>query len=177
MLGLSTTAVQTLMDTGLLGGWKTLGGHRRISLSSVRAYQRKNQMDAMLLPDTRTLPKIMVVMQENEEYRRYLQWSQAEEIGPHGLMFHESLPAALIELAHNRPQCLVLELLSSLNQQQRMLDALMALNAGASQVAVYLFTQESNLRLPDARREGRIHILQRSLTANWLDGFVSGLRS
>lgn len=38
MLGLSTTLVQTLVDQGELKGWKTRGGHRRISLESILEY-------------------------------------------------------------------------------------------------------------------------------------------
>jgi excisionase family DNA binding protein len=36
MLGLSMSTVQEMVETGVLGGWKTKGGHRRVSIQSVR---------------------------------------------------------------------------------------------------------------------------------------------
>ncbi|PKO69493.1 MAG: response regulator receiver protein [Betaproteobacteria bacterium HGW-Betaproteobacteria-16] len=42
LLGLSVGTVQALAKKNELTAWKTRGGHRRISLSSIRHYQREN---------------------------------------------------------------------------------------------------------------------------------------
>lgn len=44
LLGLSVGTVQTLVEKNELQAWKTQGGHRRISMSSIREYQRKHNM-------------------------------------------------------------------------------------------------------------------------------------
>jgi len=42
MLDLSVGTVQSLVEKGELVAWKTQGGHRRISIQSVRDFQRRN---------------------------------------------------------------------------------------------------------------------------------------
>lgn len=41
MLGVSTTLLQKLVDQEAFQAWKTPGGHRRIDLDSVKAYQNQ----------------------------------------------------------------------------------------------------------------------------------------
>jgi excisionase family DNA binding protein len=44
LLGLSVGTIQTLVEKTELQAWKTQGGHRRISMPSIREYQRKHNM-------------------------------------------------------------------------------------------------------------------------------------
>ena len=44
LLGLSVGTIQTLVEKNELQAWKTQGGHRRISMPSIREYQRKHSM-------------------------------------------------------------------------------------------------------------------------------------
>jgi excisionase family DNA binding protein len=44
LLGLSVGTVQSLVERNELHAWKTQGGHRRISMPSIREYQRKLNM-------------------------------------------------------------------------------------------------------------------------------------
>lgn len=44
LLGLSVGTIQTLVEKNELLAWKTQGGHRRISMPSIREYQRKHNM-------------------------------------------------------------------------------------------------------------------------------------
>lgn len=46
VLGVSVGTVQALVERGDLQGWKTKGGHRRISRESVITYQRKCDLNA-----------------------------------------------------------------------------------------------------------------------------------
>ncbi len=50
ILGLSVGTVQSLVERQELMAWKTRGGHRRISLASVQAYQRRNHSVALNTP-------------------------------------------------------------------------------------------------------------------------------
>jgi len=47
MLGMSVGTVQSLVERGELQAWKTKGGHRRISLDSIRKYQRDHGLAAI----------------------------------------------------------------------------------------------------------------------------------
>ena len=44
LLGLSVGTIQTLVEKNELQAWKTQGGHRRISMPSIRDYQRRHNM-------------------------------------------------------------------------------------------------------------------------------------
>ena len=44
LLGLSVGTIQALVEKNELQAWKTQGGHRRISIPSIREYQRKHNM-------------------------------------------------------------------------------------------------------------------------------------
>lgn len=50
LLGMSVGTVQSLVEKGELQAWKTKGGHRRISLDSIRKYQRENGLTAIQTP-------------------------------------------------------------------------------------------------------------------------------
>jgi len=50
MLGMSVGTVQSLVERGELQAWKTKGGHRRISLDSIRKYQRDHGLAAISRP-------------------------------------------------------------------------------------------------------------------------------
>lgn len=44
LLGLSVGTIQSLVEKNELQAWKTQGGHRRISMPSIRDYQRRHNM-------------------------------------------------------------------------------------------------------------------------------------
>lgn len=62
MLGLSTTLVQTLVDQGDLKGWKTRGGHRRISMDSIMDYQSASRHIVGTNHKHSSKPKVSVVI-------------------------------------------------------------------------------------------------------------------
>lgn len=45
MLGVSLRTVQVWVDSGLLEGWRTVGGHRRITAASVERLMRERTLD------------------------------------------------------------------------------------------------------------------------------------
>jgi excisionase family DNA binding protein len=56
LLNLSVGTVQTLVEKNELTAWKTQGGHRRISIQSIRDYQNRAQSFAeRQLPRHQTL--------------------------------------------------------------------------------------------------------------------------
>lgn len=59
LLGLSVGTVQTLVRTNELTAWETQSGHRRISMASIRQYQRKN--DLAVIPEAGQFLKLLVV--------------------------------------------------------------------------------------------------------------------
>jgi excisionase family DNA binding protein len=61
LLGLSVGTIQTLVEKNELQAWKTQGGHRRISMPSIRDYQRKHNMLMSPIDSRQTRLKVLLV--------------------------------------------------------------------------------------------------------------------
>ena len=64
LLGLSVGTVQSLVERNELHAWKTQGGHRRISMPSIREYQRKHNMP--LTSDEANQPQLKVLAVDDD---------------------------------------------------------------------------------------------------------------
>lgn len=60
LLGVSVGTVQSLVEKGELQAWKTKGGHRRISLDSIRKYEHQRNVVVPWVP-SEDLIRLMVV--------------------------------------------------------------------------------------------------------------------
>jgi len=60
MLGMSVGTIQSLVERGELQAWKTKGGHRRISLDSIRKYQRDHGLAAISCPSGELVRMLVV---------------------------------------------------------------------------------------------------------------------
>jgi len=174
LLGLSTTMVQSLMDSNELKGWKTRGGHRRISLQSIYAYQRGTQTEAVTV--SQRLPKVMVVSEDPERLKQLVRQHRSWAL-PLPTSFFDSVTEALLEMADNRPDMLVVELIMPLAQQEKTLQALQNFTSrGSSPLSVVLLSQEKSL-LPSELRQGKsaIQVVSGPLTPIWLQAYLTGV--
>ena len=72
LLGLSVTTVQSLVEKGEIEAWKTLGGHRRLSLRAINNYLQKNSPQmAQVDLDPRNRLSVLVVEDESAETLTY----------------------------------------------------------------------------------------------------------
>lgn len=174
LLGLSTTMVQSLMDSNELKGWKTRGGHRRISLQSIFAYQRGTQAEQS--PSNRRLPKVMVVSEDPERLKQLMRQHRSWAL-PMPTSFFDSVTEALLEMADNRPDMLLVELTMPLAQQEKTLQALQNFTSrGGSPMSVVLLSQEKSL-LPTHLKQGKsaIQVVSGPLSAIWLQAYMTGV--
>lgn len=176
MLGLSTTLVQTLVDQGDLKGWKTRGGHRRISSESILDYQNQAHISLNRKVKTTTRPQISVVVEDSE-------WVEAFKTDltrwdlPISVSFFESVTEAILDLSTNRPDMLVLEISATLVQQEKTLQALENYNKrGKSPLSVVIITQEKGLvsSLPNASASS-IQLVSGPISAVWLHAYLIGI--
>jgi excisionase family DNA binding protein len=68
LLGLSVGTIQTLVEKNELQAWKTQGGHRRISMPSIREYQRKHNM--LMSPSESREGRLKVLLVEDDAVTR-----------------------------------------------------------------------------------------------------------
>ena len=61
LLGLSVGTIQTLVEKNELQAWKTQGGHRRISMQSIRDYQRRHHMSSVIPENRHNRLKVLLV--------------------------------------------------------------------------------------------------------------------
>jgi excisionase family DNA binding protein len=175
MLGLSTTLVQSLVDKNELKGWKTRGGHRRISLQSIQDYQSQAGHGGPTVGRQHRQPKIMVVI-ESEKPLRVLQQACAQWSFGAEVKFVDSVTAALLDLSMERPDMLVVEMTMPRAQQEKTLLALDNFNARSRPISMVLVTEEKDLQLPT--QSPVLHLIQvvpGPLSEVWLHAYLTGV--
>lgn len=176
MLGLSTTLIQSLVDKNELSGWKTRGGHRRIALQSVLDYQTNAQTGRASISKPRVHPKVMAVV-ETPDLLDMVRRESAEWKFPFELQLLDSITAALLELPHERPDVLILELTTSRQQQEKTLAALQDFNGRGHQLSIALVTQEVSLTTKAVSGTSAIQLVPGPLSAIWLHAFLTGVQA
>lgn len=175
LLGLSVATVQSLVERGEISAWKTLGGHRRLSLRALNAYLKKHSPQvAQADPDPRQRLSVLVV--EDEELTRELylahfdEWDLAMDC-----TFMPSAMEALMDIASMRPDLLItdlnmpgvdgIEMLRSIKRNQQLAAMQILVISGLSQEAI-----QARGGLPsDAHFHGK------PINFDWLQGYVTAL--
>jgi excisionase family DNA binding protein len=181
LLGLSVATVQSLVERGEIEAWKTLGGHRRLSLRSINAYQNRGNSQpaadrALTPPDVRQRLSVLVV--EDEEITRELyqthfdEWHLAIDCS-----FMTSAMEALIDIAGWRPDLLItdlnmpgvdgIEMLRVIKRNKQLAAMQILVITGVSE-------EEINVRggLPP-----NAHYQSKPINFDWLLGYVTALGS
>lgn len=176
-LSLSMATIQKLVDNNVLQAWKTLGGHRRISLASVLNYQSTKNTADLPRAGARARAKVVIVVESQELIKR-LSKDVAQWDLPLQVSFFESMTEALLELLNDKHDLLVAQLSAPRRQQEKLLEVLQKFMGSRHTVAhTLILTSEEDL-LPPAPLPGTspvsIQVLNRDLSAVWLSAYLSG---
>jgi excisionase family DNA binding protein len=176
MLGLSTTLVQTLVDQGDLKGWKTRGGHRRISMESIADYQNASRSTMGVAIKSMAKPRVTLVV-ENPLLLKKLMAAKADWNFQVEVTFFDSVTEALLELSSRRPDMLVVEMSMPRAQQERTLQALENFNSrGRSPLSVVLVTEEPDLLSPKpGHSPSSIQVVSGPISTIWLHAYLTGV--
>jgi excisionase family DNA binding protein len=175
-LGLSMATIQKLVDNNILQAWKTFGGHRRISLTSVLNYQSANNFsEAPRLPTDRRAKVMMVI--DSPELTNRLKKDVAQWQLPLQISFLESLTEALLELLNEKHDLLVIQMTESRKQQEKALDILQKFVGSRHTVGhTLILTAEEDL-LPLAKSSHNkvsLQVINKDLSPMWLSAYLSG---
>jgi excisionase family DNA binding protein len=109
LLGLSVGTIQSLVEKNELQAWKTQGGHRRISMPSIREYQRRHNM--LVTPAESRDNRIKVLLVEDDPVTREMirEFCSRCEM-PVDCTAMSSGLEALIDIASIRPDVLIADL-------------------------------------------------------------------
>lgn len=176
MLGLSTTLVQTLVDQGELKGWKTRGGHRRISLDSIMDYQNVSRHAVNRHNKTSSRPRVTVVIETPGLMAGFVHEFQQWGI-PIDVNFFESVTEALLDLSNKRPDMIVVDMSMPRALQEKTLQALENFNKrGHAPLSVVLITQEKGLTssIPLGAASS-IQLVPGPLSSIWLHAYLTGV--
>ncbi|MBA4328336.1 MAG: response regulator receiver protein [Polaromonas sp.] len=175
LLGLSVATVQSLVEKGEIEAWKTLGGHRRLSLRAINAYLQKNSPQlAPADPDPRSRLSVLVVEDDEDARELYKahfdEWNMAVDCS-----FMPSALEALMDIATMRPNLLItdlnmpgvdgMEMLRALKRNQQLASMQILVISGLPKEAV-------------AERGGlppNSHYLEKPINFDWLHGYVTAL--
>jgi excisionase family DNA binding protein len=175
LLGLSVATVQSLVEKGEIEAWKTLGGHRRLSLRAINAYLLKNSPQlAPADPDPRSRLSVLVVEDDEDARELYKaqfdEWDMAVDCS-----FMPSALEALMDIATMRPNLLItdlnmpgvdgMEMLRALKRNQQLASMQILVISGLPKEAV-------------AERGGlppNSHYLEKPINFDWLHGYVTAL--
>jgi len=176
MLGLSTTLVQTLVDQGDLKGWKTRGGHRRISLDSIADYQNASCNEATSVTKSIVRPRVTVVIETaalmDNIRKEFAHWNF-----PIDVSFFDSVTEALLELPSKRPDMLVVEMAMPRHLQEKTFQALENFNQrGRTPLSVVLVTEEVGLMssMPQGSSSA-IQLVRGPLSPIWMHAYLTGV--
>ena len=176
MLGLSTTLVQNLVDQGDLKGWKTRGGHRRIALDSVQNYHTASRHVLVSHQKKIAPPKVSVVVESAVMFQALCEecsrWNLSIDVN-----FFDSVTEALLELASDKPDMIVVELSMPRAQQIKTFQALENFNQrDLTPLSVVLITEEKDLmsQMPSSASSS-IQIVSGPMNAVWLHAYLTGV--
>jgi excisionase family DNA binding protein len=107
LLGMSVSTVQKLVETGVLEGWRTNGGHRRIPMSAI---ERELAKGRDVRPEVLAQVLRVLVVEDNAVMRAAYgqmirQWGSQVQ-----LSYAEDGAQALLALAQTRPDVLITDL-------------------------------------------------------------------
>ena len=176
-LGLSVATVQSLVEKGEIEAWKTMGGHRRISLKSVQAYLLKNSPQ-LCRPEPDPKSRLRVLLVEDDEitrelYRSYFEnWNLAVDC-----TWMPSALEALMDIASLRPDLLITDLAMPGVDGLEMLKAL-SRNPQFAAMQIVVISGWSVEAI--AERGGlppHAHLMQKPVNFDWLQGYLTALVS
>jgi excisionase family DNA binding protein len=176
ILGLSTTLVQTLVDQGDLKGWKTRGGHRRISIESILDYQTVS-LHVVGYPNKSSLKPNVTVVIESPPLFLELKAECALWRLPIDVSFFDSVTEALLELSSQKLDMIVVDMSMPRPQQEKTFQALENFNQRVhTPLSVVLITAEKDLKasMPSGASSS-IQVVSGPMSAVWLHAYLTGV--
>jgi excisionase family DNA binding protein len=173
LLGLSVATVQSMVERGDLQAWKTRGGHRRILVSSLRAYQATHGTQASSAPPDIRIS--VLVVDDDAATREMMREVLTRRKLPVDCTVTASAMEALIDIHNLRPDVLFTDLSMPGVDGLALLRTLRA-NPAFEQLVMVAIT---GLSPQDIEARGGLPpstiVVEKPVNPAWLQGFVSAL--
>jgi excisionase family DNA binding protein len=172
LLGLSVGTVQALVEKSELQAWKTKGGHRRISMQSIRDYQRLHGLRSEPGQDHQL--RVLVVEDHMATLELFRETFERWDL-PIDCTTMSSALEALMDISSLKPDLLLTDLLMPGVDGLELLRILRGNPAFSSMVMVAM----TGLSPAEIQERGGLpsntFLVQKPVDMKWLQGFVTGL--
>jgi excisionase family DNA binding protein len=174
LLGLSVGTIQSLVEKGALEAWRTKGGHRRISMSSIRTYQAEHGVKAYSLTPSDPYVRMLVV-DDDATTRDMMSELISRWKLPVDCTLMASAMEALIDIHNLRPDVLFTDL------NMPGVDGLALLRTLRSNPAFDAMVMVAITGLSPQEIEARgglpvkTILVEKPVSPSWLQGFVTAL--
>jgi excisionase family DNA binding protein len=174
LLGLSVGTIQSLVEKNELQAWKTQGGHRRISMPSIREYQRKHNMPITMTDSSHQQLRVLVV-DDDPVAREILRGFTSRSEIPLDCTIMSSGLEALIDISSIQPDVLIADLHMPGVDGFELLRTLRnnSLFSKMSCLAISALTQ-AEIDERGGLPEGVI-FMPKPLSMHWLNGFFAAI--
>lgn len=172
LLGLSVGSVQSLVEKNELQAWKTKGGHRRISMQSIRDYQRQHGLASS---DDRGATLRVLVVDDDAASLEMFRHTMASWQLPIDCTTMSSALEAIIDIGSIRPDVLITDLRMPGVDGFELLRTLDSNPNFASLLIIAL----TGLTGEEVARKGGLPsktiMVQKPVDLKWLHGFFTSL--
>ena len=174
LLNLSVGTIQNLVESNSLKAWKTQGGHRRISLQSIREYQSANNLETTFWYSSDAKLRVLVV--EDDENTRLMHQAYFDRWAlPLDVTMYASAMEALLDMPAMQPQILLTDLNMPEMDGFKFLKTLREHKLFAALPIIVM----TGLSAEQIEQKGglpkEVQILQKPIDMEWLRGFLDAL--
>lgn len=176
VLGVSVAKVQSLVERGELEAWRTKGGHRRISMASVKAYlaQHGSRSSKGLL-DAQT-PYLKVLVVDDDAVTLAVLRGAIESWGlPIDATFMSSAMEAMMDITSLRPDVLVSDLRMPGINGFELLRAIRANPLFAGTLLLVITALSADEISAGGGLPSHTQVLHKPLSLEWVHGFMAAM--
>ncbi|MEI7432186.1 MAG: response regulator [Betaproteobacteria bacterium] len=110
ILGLSLGTVQQMVESGALAAWKTNGGHRRLSLASVKE-QLRRRSSPNLQTGAQTNELSVLIAEDDQNLQKLYSMTMSSWAMPFSLKIVNNGFEGLVQIGQQAPDILILDLM------------------------------------------------------------------
>lgn len=176
LLGLSVGTVQSLVESQELTAWKTQGGHRRIAMPSLLAYQEAHLKSPITPPHAAGRLHVMVVEDDPDTQKMYQahfdRWALPLEI-----VVYASAMEALLDLPVLNPRVLLTDLHMPDMNGFKLIQTIREHKLFAELPIIALTGMTTEAIEKEGGLLKDVLVLNKPIDMDWLKGFFEGMVS
>jgi excisionase family DNA binding protein len=174
LLNVSVGTIQNLVESSSLKAWKTKGGHRRISLQSIKEYQISNKLESAIFFSNDSSLRVLVVEDDEDTRLMYQAFFDRWSL-PLDVTMYASAMEALIDMPAMRPQILLTDLNMPKIDGFKFLKTLREHRLFSSLHVIVMTGLSDELIQERGGLPHDVQLLRKPIDMEWVRGFLEAL--